>query len=60
MRKEYVNVSIPKKAGLAINKFIEDYPELDLRSRAEVVMFAIRKLFTDAEESTFLDKERKE
>jgi len=46
-RIKYVNLSIP--AGLAknIDKYIKDHPELDLRSRAQVVNFALRKLFTE-------------
>lgn len=42
----YVNVSIPKGLAEAIDKYIKDHPELDLRSRAQVVNFALRKLFT--------------
>jgi len=60
MRDEYVNISIPKKLGKAVNDFIEKYPELDLRSRAEVVKFALRKLYLDTEKSIFLSKDKKD
>ena len=45
MRSKYVNVSIPEGLAAAIDKYIKDHPELDLRSRAQVVNFALRKLF---------------
>ena len=41
----YVNISVPKGLADAIDKYIEDHPELDLRSRAQVVNFSLRKLF---------------
>lgn len=45
-RVRYVNISVPDKLAEAIDKYIKDHPELDLRSRAQVVNFALRKLFT--------------
>jgi metal-responsive CopG/Arc/MetJ family transcriptional regulator len=45
-KARYVNVSVPDKLAKAIDKYIKDHPELDLRSRAQVVNFALRKLFT--------------
>jgi len=42
----YVNVSIPEGLAKAIDDYIKKHPELDLRSRAQVVNFALRKLFT--------------
>jgi len=48
MRKvKYVNVSVPDKLAGAIDEYIKDNPKLDLRSRAQVVNFALRKLFTE-------------
>ena len=45
MRKtRYVNVSIPEGLSDGIDEFIEDNPKLDLRSRAQVVTFALRIL----------------
>ncbi len=44
-RIRYVNVSIPDKLAAAIDNFIKDNPDLDLRSRAQVVNFALRLLF---------------
>ena len=41
----YVNVSIPEGLANKIDKYIEDHPELDLRSRVQVVNFALRLLF---------------
>lgn len=46
MKAEYKHISIPKKLVDAIDKYIEEHPELDLRSRAQVVNFALRFLFT--------------
>lgn len=45
-KAHYVNISVPEGLGKAIDKYIKDHPELDLRSRAQVVNFALRKLFT--------------
>ncbi len=41
----YVNISVPDKLADAIDKYIEEHPDLDLRSRAQVVNFALRLLF---------------
>ena len=50
MRKsKYVNVSVPEGLADAIDEYIEKNPNLDLRSRAQVVNFALRKLFTKKE-----------
>ena len=47
MKAKYVNVSIPDKLAAAIDKYIEEHIELDLRSRAQVVNFALRFLFVE-------------
>ena len=47
MKAKYVNVSIPDKLAKAIDDYIKENPKLDLRSRAQVVNFALRKLFTE-------------
>ncbi len=44
-RARYVNVSIPDKIAKAIDEYIKDNPDLDLRSRAQVVNFSLRLLF---------------
>ena len=44
MKARYVNVSIPDKLAKAIDKYIEEHPEMDFRSRAQVVNFCVRKL----------------
>ncbi len=44
-KARYVNVSIPEGLAKAIGEFIKENPNLDLRSRAQVVNFALRKLF---------------
>lgn len=40
----YVNVSIPEGLAKAVDDFIKENPALDLRSRAQVVNFALRTL----------------
>lgn len=47
VKARYVNISVPDKLAKHIDKFIKDNPHLDLRSRAQVVNFSLRKLFTD-------------
>ena len=46
-KAKYVNVSIPDKLAKAIDDYIKENPKLDLRSRAQAVNFALRKLFTE-------------
>lgn len=46
MTAKYKHISVPDKLIEAIDKYIKEHPELDLRSRAQVVNFALRKLFT--------------
>ncbi len=46
-KSRYNNISIPDKLTKAIDKYIEDHPELDLRSRAQTVNFALRFLFVE-------------
>ncbi len=46
----YVNISIPDKLAKAIDEYIKDNPKLDLRSRAQVVNFALRLLFVKKKE----------
>ena len=43
-KAKYVNISVPEKLAKAIDNFIEENPNLDLRSRAQVVNFALRTL----------------
>ncbi len=45
MKAKYKHISIPDKLVDAIDKYIEDHPDLDFRSRAAVVNFSLRKLF---------------
>lgn len=47
MKAKYVNISVPDKLAKAIDEYIKDHPKLDLRSRAQVVNFSLRKLFTE-------------
>lgn len=47
MTARYKHLSIPEKLVLEIDEFNKEHPELDLRSRAQVVNFALRKLFTE-------------
>ena len=47
MRIRYVNISVPEGLAKAIDEYIKKNPKLDLRSRAQVVNFALRKLFTE-------------
>ena len=47
IKARYVNVSIPDKLAKAVDDYIKEHPELDLRSRAQVVNFALRKLFVN-------------
>ena len=49
MKAKYKHISLPDKLIEAIDKYIEDHPELDLRSRAQVVNFALRMLFVKNE-----------
>lgn len=46
MRIRYKNISIPENLAKRIDKYIEDNKGLDFRSKAQVVNFALRKLFT--------------
>lgn len=48
-KSKYVNVSIPQGLADAVDKYIKDHPELDLRSRAQVVNFALRMIFVKQE-----------
>jgi metal-responsive CopG/Arc/MetJ family transcriptional regulator len=41
---KYSNISIPDKLAHAVDNYIKEHPELDLRSRAQVVSFALRLL----------------
>ncbi len=49
-KARYVNVSVPDKLAKAIDEYIKDNPDLDLRSRAQVVNFALRILFREKKE----------
>lgn len=44
----YCNISIPDKLAKECDKYIEEHSELDLRSRAQVVSFALRFLFIES------------
>ncbi len=46
---KYVNISVPDKLGKECDNYIKEHPELDLRSRAQVVNFALRMLFVKRE-----------
>ncbi len=45
VKSRYVNISVPEGLAKAIDEYIKKHPELDLRSRAQVVNFSLRKLF---------------
>ena len=45
MTAKYKHISIPDKLIQSIDDYIKKHPELDFRSRAQVVNFALRKLF---------------
>ncbi|MDO8508329.1 MAG: hypothetical protein Q7S27_01445 [Nanoarchaeota archaeon] len=47
-KARYTNVSIPDGLADMVDEFIKDNPKLDLRSRAQVVTFALRRLFVDS------------
>lgn len=40
----YVNISIPDKLAEAVDEYIKDNPKLDFRSRAQVVIHALRQI----------------
>lgn len=44
MKARYVNISIPDKLAKGIDKYILEHPELDFRSRAQVVIHVLREL----------------
>lgn len=44
-KAKYANISIPMGLAEAVDEYIKLNPQLDLRSRAQVVNFALRKLF---------------
>lgn len=48
-KARYVNISVPDGLAKAIDDYIKEHPELDLRSRAQVVNFSLRKLFVEGE-----------
>lgn len=45
-KAKYANISVPEKLAKHIDQWRKDNEHLDLRSRAQVVNFALRKLFT--------------
>jgi len=47
MKAKYKHISVPDKLIEGIDNYIKEHPELDLRSRAQAVNFALRKLFTE-------------
>lgn len=46
VKAKYVNISVPDKLAKHIDEYIKEHPELDLRSRAQVINFALRKIFS--------------
>lgn len=48
---KYVNVSIPNQLAETVDTYIKEHPEFDLRSRAQVVNFALRYLFIETEKN---------
>ena len=57
MKAKYVNISVPDKLAKAIDEYIKDHPELDLRSRAQVVNFSLRLLFVKEKKVLKIKKE---
>jgi metal-responsive CopG/Arc/MetJ family transcriptional regulator len=47
VKAKYKHVSIPDKLIDEIDRYIQKHSELDFRSRAQVVIFALRKLFVE-------------
>lgn len=48
MRKvRYINISIPDKLAEAVDEYIEKHPKLDFRSRAQVVIHALRQMMIE-------------
>ncbi len=45
MKAKYKHISLPDKLIDEIDNYIKKHPELDFRSRAQVVIFALRELF---------------
>ena len=48
-KAKYKHISLPDKLIESIDDYIKKHPELDLRSRAQVVNFSLRKLFVNEE-----------
>ena len=46
-KARYVNISIPDKLANAIDEYIKENPDLDFRSRAQVVIHALRSLLIE-------------
>lgn len=44
-RPKYRNISLPDKLIDKLDKYIKNHPELDFRSRAEVIKYCLRQLF---------------
>lgn len=47
MKAKYKHISLPDKLIEEIDRYKETHPELDFRSRAQVTIFALRKLFVE-------------
>jgi metal-responsive CopG/Arc/MetJ family transcriptional regulator len=43
-RQEWVSVKIPKSLAAEYDKWIEEHPELGLKSRSDAVCLAIREM----------------
>jgi len=46
VKAKYKHISLPDKLIEEIDRYIKANPQLDFRSRAQVVIFSLRKLFT--------------
>jgi metal-responsive CopG/Arc/MetJ family transcriptional regulator len=49
-KARYTNISIPNKLAEAVDAYIEKHPKLDFRSRAQVVIHALRSMMIETKE----------
>lgn len=47
-KARYVNVSIPDQLAHAIDEYIKKNPKFDFRSRAQVVIHALRQMLIES------------
>lgn len=59
MKAKYKHISVPDKLIDAIDEYIKNNPKLDLRSRAQVVNFALRFLFIESNKNNIKMKYKK-